>query len=168
MNITADYADTAITRSTRDWHTDFMGPRRSIEMITADKPCRDCGVKIRYDRLVCDTCLMSPDMWVDKAIQVPTDRETWAPRHDQDSNVRDWHAKASEVKVGDRYRSLGSGYIQRQVESVKTMCNCHASARTIDPETREPRHYPVVCITGGNMGGTYPLDSTLTLTNGTF
>jgi hypothetical protein len=47
------------------------------------------------------------------------------------------------------FRSLGVGYIARRVTSVARVCNCQASARSIDAVTREPLHYNVVVIKCG-------------------
>jgi hypothetical protein len=54
--------------------------------------------------------------------------------------------KAEDVKIGDRHHWLGRGYQGRTVETITHRCNCEGSARSVDPDTHEPQHYPVIEI----------------------
>lgn len=58
---------------------------------------------------------------------------------------RTWQAPAGTVKPGDHMRS-SPGSIARTVTRVLRHCNCEATARSIDPVTREPLHFPAITI----------------------
>jgi hypothetical protein len=63
------------------------------------------------------------------------------------------------------FRSLGPGYLARRIESVTRQCQCQGGIRTIDPDTREPRHYDVVVIRSAGMAATYGTDDTVHLSD---
>ena len=78
-----------------------------------------------------------------------------------------WNALASEMKVGDRYRALGRGFLSREITSVTERCNCEGRSRSIDSETRLPLHFPVVAFeTREGLSGTLLPHSPVTLTDG--
>jgi hypothetical protein len=55
----------------------------------------------------------------------------------------------AEVSVGASFHSLGRNSIGREVTAILKRCNCQGTSRTLDPETREPLHYPVTVIECG-------------------
>ena len=78
-----------------------------------------------------------------------------------------WQVPARDVRPGDVWRSLGPGYLGREVTAVAHMCNCQAVqwiGGPVDTVTGEPLHFPAVVITaggtagsaGGQMRGNYP------------
>ena len=64
-------------------------------------------------------------------------------------NPTTWDATAADVQVGDRYRSLGRGYIGRDVTKVERMCNCQAKSRSL--VNGQPVHAERVIITADEL-----------------
>jgi hypothetical protein len=55
----------------------------------------------------------------------------------------------TEVVEGSSFHASGRNSVGREVTAVVERCNCEGATRTIDPETREPLHYPVTVIECG-------------------
>ena len=81
-------------------------------------------------------------------------------------STRDWTVNAEDVKPGELYRDLGSGFLARTVNTVVVQCNCEGRTRSIDPVTRGPLHFVVVVITADGLTATRRLGSKVTLTDG--
>lgn len=77
---------------------------------------------------------------------------------------------ATEARVGEYLRHYGRNSIGHEIVSVEQICNCEASARRLDPVTREPRHEPLIAIRtdDGRSVSYLPPTSTVTISDGIY
>ena|SRR5512146_2136683 len=98
--------------------------------------------------------------------------------------MTDWTAPARDIRPGDRYRWLGTGYRARTVTTVAHMCNCQNPAGgSVHPDgtpqavpashratfrggIKPALHYPVVIVSSPDLTVTIGPHWQVTMTDG--